>query len=141
MKKSLSATNFSLVQRPSMPKVMKKSVSYDVLYPLEVIGIETLTHVSLKTAHDCALAYPAFPDTLININTQVQSNNANANANGDNEKLAICLATPDDSTNSTVSSKLFDQTCNQDENRIGEFLVRVRRRMRNDKNRASVDGQ
>lgn len=136
MKKSLSMPNFSLVQKPStVPKVMKKSASHDILYPLEVLGVETLTHVSLKTAHDCAVSYPTFPNVLIE-----QSNDANdlsVSSVLNNEKLAICLATPDD----TFVPKVAEQSSNQNENRVGEMLVRIRRRLRGNKNRMSVDGQ
>ena len=99
MKKSLSAPNLpQLAMAPPTPKskvntkmdVRTQALPLPINMPMadfiaNVVSAESAYHVSFKVAHECALQYPEFVlhgDQPDNISEQ--------------EGLALCLATPDD---------------------------------------------
>jgi hypothetical protein len=98
------------------------STALNMLYPLEVLGLEAAMHISLKTAHLCSTMYhnEDFPQALLE-----------GNKNTVDKDLAYCLASGDDTDtvnlSSSNNSKLEDE-------RYTELFLRIRKSMR-DRNR------
>lgn len=82
------------------------------LEPFYALSMESVYHVSFKTAHDCSMLYPEF----------VLGKTHNLDKDAENN-LAICLATPDDTI---IPERVADEDL---QNRMGRSrTVRIRRK-------------